>query len=174
MSWVKFHTMVVLSYFLVNVLFALAYLACGPEAIQGSAATSTGGRFFDAFFFSVQTLATIGYGKISPSGFGANTVVAFEALTGLFGFALATGLLFARFSRPNAKILYSEKAVVAPYHDITGFMFRVVNERQNQLIEVAATLTFSRMERHNDRQVRKFYPLPLERTKVTSFRYTGQ
>ena len=103
MSWVKFHTMVVLSYFLVNVLFAFAYLACGSEAIQGSEATSTGGRFFDAFFFSVQTLATIGYGKISPSGFAANIVVAFEALTGLFGFALATGLLFARFSRPNQK-----------------------------------------------------------------------
>lgn len=169
MSWVKFHTMVVLSYFLVNVLFALAYLACGPEAIQGSAATSTGGRFFDAFFFSVQTLATIGYGKISPSGFGANIVVAFEALTGLFGFALATGLLFARFSRPNAKIQYSEKAVIAPFHGITGFMFRIVNERQNQLIEVSATLTYSRMETHNGKQVRKFYSLPLERNKVTFF-----
>ena len=169
MSWVKFHAMVVLSYFLVNVFFALAYLACGPGSIEGSGATSLGGRFFDAFFFSVQTLATIGYGKISPSGFWANIVVAFEALTGLFGFALATGLLFARFSRPNAKIQYSEKAVVAPYHDITGFMFRVVNERKNQLIEVAATLTFSRMEKHNDRLVRKFYSLPLERDKVMFF-----
>ena len=169
MSWVKFHTMVVLSYFLVNVLFAFAYLACGSEAIQGSEATSTGGRFFDAFFFSVQTLATIGYGKISPSGFAANIVVAFEALTGLFGFALATGLLFARFSRPNAKIQYSEKAVIAPFHSITGFMFRIVNERQNQLIEVTATLTFSRMELHNNKQTRRFYPLPLERDKVTFF-----
>ena len=169
MSWMKFHTMVVLSYFLVNVLFAFAYLACGHEAIEGSAATSMGGRFFDAFFFSVQTLATIGYGKISPSGFAANVVVAFEALTGLFGFALATGLLFARFSRPNAKIQYSEKAVIAPFRDITGFMFRIVNERQNQLIEVNATLTFSRMETHKDRQVRKFYPLSLEREKVTFF-----
>ncbi len=169
MSWIKFHTMVVLSYFFVNVFFALAYLACGPEAIQGSAATSTGGRFFDAFFFSVQTLATIGYGKISPSGFGANMIVAFEALTGLFGFALATGLLFARFSRPNAKIQYSEKAVIAPFHDITGFMFRIVNERQNQLIEVSATLTYSRMETHNGKHVRKFYSLPLERNKVTFF-----
>ncbi len=106
---------------------------------------------------------------MSPSGFAANVVVAFEALTGLFGFALATGLLFARFSRPNAKIQYSENAVIAPFHGITGFMFRIVNERQNQLIEVNATLTFSRMETHNGRQVRKFYPLPLERDKVTFF-----
>ena len=169
MSWAKFYTMVVLSYFLVNVFFALAYLACGADAIQGSSALNVGERFFDAFFFSVQTLATIGYGKMSPSGFAANIVVAFEALTGLFGFALATGLLFARFSRPNAKIQYSEKAVIAPFHNITGFMFRIVNERQNQLIEVAATLTYSRVETHNGRQVRRFYPLSLEREKVTFF-----
>jgi len=115
MSWVKFHTMVVLSYFLVNVLFALAYLACGPEAIQGSAATSTGGRFFDAFFFSVQTLATIGYGKISPSGFGANIVVAFEALTGLFGFALATGLLFATVLASECKNPVQRKGSHRPF-----------------------------------------------------------
>jgi inward rectifier potassium channel len=169
MSWLKFYAMVVLSYFLVNVLFALAYLVCGTEAIEGSAAATIEGRFFDAFFFSIQTLATIGYGKMSPSGFAANVVVAFEALTGLFGFALATGLLFARFSRPNAKIQYSEKAVIAPFHDITGFMFRIVNERQNQLIEVNATLTFSRMETHDGRHLRRFYLLPLERDKVTFF-----
>ena len=169
MSWLKFHSMVVLSYFLVNILFALAYLACGSGAIEGSGAISLGQRFFDAFFFSVQTLATIGYGRMSPAGLAANIVVAFEALTGLFGFALATGLLFARFSRPNARIQYSERAVIAPYHDITGFMFRIVNERLNQLIEVNATLTFSRMETHNDKRVRKFYSLPLERNKVTFF-----
>lgn len=169
MSWLKFYSMVVLAYFLVNVIFALAYLACGPGSIEGSGAASLGERFFDDFFFSIQTLATIGYGRMSPAGFAANIIVAFEALTGLFGFALATGLLFARFSRPNAKIRYSDKAVVAPYRDITGFMFRIVNERQNQLIEVTATLTFSRMEKHNDKRVRKFYALPLERTKVTFF-----
>jgi inward rectifier potassium channel len=169
MSWLKFYVMVVLSYFLVNTVFALLYMACGLEAIQGSGATSVGARFFDAFFFSVQTLATIGYGKMTPSGFGANIVVAFEALTGLFGFALATGLLFARFSQPNAKIQYSEKAVVAPFQGITGFMFRIVNERQNQLIEVAATLSYSRIEHVDGRKIRRFYQLPLERSKVVFF-----
>jgi len=169
MSWAKFHSMIVLSYFLVNVIFGFAYMLCGPEALQGSGATTLAGRFLDSFFFSIQTLATIGYGKMSPSGFAANIIVAFEALTGLFGFALATGLLFTRFSRPNAKIQFSEKSVVAPYRDITGFMFRIVNERQNQLIEVAATVTFSRMESHNGKQTRRFYPLMLERQKVTFF-----
>ena len=169
MSWAKFHSIIVVSYFLVNTIFGLLYMACGLQAIEGSAATSPGGRFFDAFFFSVQTLATIGYGKMTPSGFAANVVVAFEALTGLFGFALATGLLFARFSRPNAQIQYSEKAVIAPFHDITGFMFRIVNERRNQLIEVSATLTYSRIEHVNGRNLRRFYQLPLERSKVVFF-----
>jgi inward rectifier potassium channel len=169
MSWVKFHTMVVMAYFLVNIIFGFAYMLCGPAALSGSGASTLAGRFFDAFFFSVQTLATIGYGKMSPSGFASNMIVAFEALTGLFGFALATGLLFARFSRPSAQIQYSEKAVIAPYRGITGFMFRIVNERQNQLIEVNATVTFSRMETHNGKPSRRFYPLSLERQKVTFF-----
>jgi len=169
MSWVKFHSMVVIAYFLVNIFFGCAYLMCGPDALPGSGATSLSGRFFDAFFFSVQTLATIGYGKMSPSGYAANIIVAFEALTGLFGFALATGLLFARFSKPSAQIQYSEKSVIAPYRGTTGFMFRIVNERKNQLIEVNATLTFSRNETHNGKHVRKFYSLSLERQKVTFF-----
>jgi inward rectifier potassium channel len=169
MSWAKFHSMIVLSYFLVNVLFALGYMVCGPGALEGSAAMTLAQQFFDAFFFSVQTLATIGYGRMSPSGFPANILVAAEALTGLFGFALATGLLFARFSRPNAKIQFSEKAVVAPYRNVTGFMFRIVNERRNQIIELEATVAYSRMESHDGKQTRRFYRLALERDKVTFF-----
>ena len=168
-SWAKFHSMIVLSYFLVNLLFAAGYMLCGTGALDGSVATTFTQRFWDAFFFSVQTLATIGYGKMSPSGLASNILVAVEALTGLFGFALATGLLFSRFSRPNAKIRFSEKAVVAPYRDITGFMFRIVNERKNQIIELAATVTFSKMESHNGKQIRRFYRLALERDKVTFF-----
>ncbi len=168
-SWAKFHAMIVLSYFLLNLLFAAGYMLCGPGALDGSSATTFAQRFLDAFFFSVQTLATIGYGKMSPSSLASNILVAAEALAGLFGFALATGLLFSRFSRPNAKIRFSEKAVVAPYRDITGFMFRIVNERKNQIIELAATVTFSKMELHNGKHIRRFYRLTLERDKVTFF-----
>ena len=168
-SWTKFYAMVVVAYFAVNTFFGCAYLLCGPEALQGSTGSTLVGRVFDAFFFSVQTLATIGYGKMSPNGLAPNIIVAFEALTGLFGFALATGLLFARFSRPNAQIQYSEQAVIAPYRGITGFMFRIINERKNQLIEVNATVTFSRMETIDGYSSRRFYPLPLERQKVVFF-----
>ena len=169
MSWPKFHSFIVLAYVLTNVLFAFGYMLCGVGALHGSAAVSVLDRFSDAFFFSVQTLATIGYGGISPSGLPANIIVACEALTGLFGFALATGLLFARFSRPNAQVIFSRKAIIAPYRDIKGFMFRVINERRNQLIEVEIKLTFSRMEMHNGKRVRRFHLLDLERQKVTFF-----
>lgn len=152
-----------------NVAFAAGYLLCGPEALHGSTGSKLGERFLEAFFFSVQTLATIGYGRVSPAGLAANLLVSVEALVGLLGFAFATGLLFSRFSRPIARILFSRKAVVAPYRGITGFMFRIANERSSQLIEVEATVTLSRQETQNGVATRKFYELSLERRRVVFF-----
>ena len=126
-------------------------------------------RFEEAFFFSVQTLATIGYGKLSPAGHLANILVTLEALLGLLGFALATGILFARFSRPQARILFSETAVVAPYRGSTGLMFRVANERTSQLMEVEATVTLARLETKDDQRMRRFHELALERKRVIFF-----
>ena len=157
------------AYLLLNLLFAGLYLLCGPGALHGATAVSPGDRFLEAFFFSVQTLATIGYGRLSPEGSAANALVAVEALVGLLGVAFATGLSFARFSRPLAHILYSDRAVIAPYRGGTGFMFRVINERRNQLIEVKARVAFSRMVSENGRRIRKFEPLSLERTTVQFF-----
>jgi inward rectifier potassium channel len=103
LSWTRFLGLVVVFYLATNGLFALGYLACGPQAIQGMGPETTGGsEFLRAFFFSVQTFATIGYGHLAPSGVAANLLVTVESLFGLLGFALATGLLFARFSRPTA------------------------------------------------------------------------
>jgi len=168
-SWPRFYVVVVLAYLLTNGLFACGYLLCGPLALHGVSGTSTGERAVDAFFFSVQTLATIGYGRINPVGLAANVLVAVEAFVGLLGFAMATALAFARFSRPNAKILFSEKAVIAPYRGLTAFEFRIINERTNQLVEVEAKVMFSRMETHEGRRVRRFHPLPLERDRVAFF-----
>ena len=166
--WV-FYAVILSTYVLVNLLFAVAYLLCGAGALHGSVAVTPGQRFLEAFFFSVQTLATIGYGRLSPDGSAANSLVAVEALVGLLGVAFATGLSFARFSRPLAHILYSRQAVVAPYRGGTGFMFRVINERRNQLIEVTARVTLSRMVEEGGRRLRKFEPLLLERTTVLFF-----
>jgi len=165
-SWIRFHTIVALSYFVTNVAFAGGYLLCGPGALRGVEAQGTWDQFLEAFFFSVQTLATIGYGRISPIGVPANALVSIEALVGLLGFALVTGLLFARFSRPSANIKFSTSAVIAPYHGITAFEFRLANGRSNQLIEVNVSLNFSRDETHNGVTDRKFYQLPLERKSV--------
>jgi inward rectifier potassium channel len=125
--------------------------------------------FARAFFFSVETFSTIGYGTIAPVGFAANVVVTVEALAGLLWLALATGLLFARFSRPTAKIMFSRTAVIAPYRGIQAFEFRIANLRRSQLIEVQATVMFTRFEEHGGRPVRRYYQLPLERSAVVFF-----
>ncbi len=169
-SWTRFFLLIIGGYILANLLFATAYVLCGPDALRNGAGAAVGGSFFEAFFFSVQTLSTIGYGALAPNGLAANIVVSMEALAGLLGFALVTGILFARFSRPSASILYSRNAVIAPYRDITGFMFRIANEHSNQLIEVSATvtLTWDATDGEGNRK-RNFYALPLERQKVVFF-----
>src|SRR3954468_17086951 len=125
-SWTGFFGVVSLTYLVLNLVFAVAYVACGPEALLGAGATMRGGRFSQAFFFSIQTFATIGYGQIGPNGMAANIVVTIEALLGLMYQALATGLLFARFTRPVAALLFSRRAVVGPYTNGQGLMFRIV------------------------------------------------
>jgi inward rectifier potassium channel len=169
LSWSKFLGLVVVSFLAVNAVFALLYLACGPGALQGATAAEMGGnRFLRAFFFSVETFATIGYGHISPAGLAANLVVTLESLFGLLGFALATGLLFARFSRPTARIVFSDRALIAPYQKVTAFEFRIVNSRSNQLIEVQCQVLLVRLK-SRDGGEREFLPLTLERNKVTFF-----
>ncbi len=169
MSWWRFNAIVVMLYLIVNLAFAGLYMAVGVEHLVGIDGRSALERFLDAFFFSTQTFTTVGYGRINPVGIGANTLSALESLTGLLAFALATGLLYGRFSRPVAKILYSKFAVIAPYQGVTGFMFRTANERVNQLIEVECVVNLSLSKLVNGRMVRQFYELELERSKVNFF-----
>ncbi|MFL5485635.1 MAG: ion channel, partial [Gemmatimonadaceae bacterium] len=132
-SWLKFLGFVTVIYVAVNGLFAVAFLLCGPNALQSSAGSFGGQPFYRAFFFSVDTFATIGYGNIVPVGVAANTLVTVEALLNIVGIALATGVIFARFSRPSARIIYSRNAVVAPYRGNTALEFRIANARSSQL-----------------------------------------
>lgn len=169
MSWGAFFLLLVGFYFGVNILFGVGYFLCGQEALHGTRALTGGDRLLEDFFFSVQTLATIGYGGLSPSGLAANMLVTIQALIGGLGFALATGLVFARFSRPSAKIIFSEKAIIAPYQDMTAFEFRIVNANSNELVDVNATVTLSRVEEHHGKRVRQFHTLTLERDQVRFF-----
>jgi inward rectifier potassium channel len=169
-SWTGFLGVVSASYLALNLAFAIAYLACGPDALLGAGATMLGGRFTQAFFFSIQTFATIGYGQIAPNGLSANLVVTIEALVGLMYQALATGLLLARFTRPTAALLFSRNAVIGPYGTGEGLMFRLANRRRNEIIELEAQVLFSSMEADGrGGLVRRYTPLALERNKVTFF-----
>ena len=168
-SWPRFLAFLSASYLVINTIFALAYMACGPAALTGMTAASVGGEFFRAFFFSVETFATIGYGNIVPVGIPANFLVTLEALLNIVGVALATGVVFARFSRPVAKILYSRSALIAPYRSGSAFEFRIANARTSQIIELEAKVSLSRLEPSADGRVRKFHDLKLERNKVVFF-----
>lgn len=167
-SWTRFQLLVLAAYIAANLLFGIGYFLCGPGALLGSEARTPLERFGECFFFSVQTLGTIGYGRMSPQGLAANILVTMQALAGLMGFAFATGLLFARFSRPSARILFSENALIAPYGEGRALMFRVMNARvASELTEVHATVTFSAMQERDGKRARRFFPLTLEREKVT-------
>ncbi len=165
--WWMFFGITAGSYLLANAAFGLAYLACGPNALGSNTAGMEHHTFLRAFFFSVQTISTIGYGQVVPIGIVANTLVTLEALAGLIGFAIVTGLLFARFSRPSARMLFSRHAVIAPYRGIAAFEFRVANARRNELIEVAAKVLLTRFEMVDGVHTRRYYPLALERDRVT-------
>jgi inward rectifier potassium channel len=167
MEWWKFGVFVLSFYSLCNLFFASLYFwVAGPAGFHGPPDERIGRGFLQAFFISVQIFSTIGFGSITPSGLEANVIVAIESLSGLLAFALITGLLFARFSRPTAKIIFSDYALIAPYRGIRAFEFRITNGRSNQLIEVEAKVIFSRFEQVDGISVRKFYPLALERDKV--------
>jgi inward rectifier potassium channel len=170
MPWWTFGLTVISFYALSNVVFAALYIwVGGPSPFRGTIDSRIGDGFLQAFFFSVQTFSTIGFGNITPAGVAANVIVSFESLAGLLSFALITGLLFARFSRPTAKIIFSKWAIVAPYRGTKAFEFRITNGRSNQLIEVEAKVIFSRFENVDGASLRRFYPLKLERDKVAFF-----
>jgi inward rectifier potassium channel len=173
-SWSGFIAVVALLYLVLNIVFAVAYVACGADALAGPGSHMLGGRFSQAFFFSIQTFATIGYGQIGPNGLGANIIVTIEALVGLMYQALATGLLFARFARPTAAILFSEHAIVAPYADMQALEFRIANQRRrNEIIELEAQVLYTAFEADGrGGLVRRYRLLPLERNKVTFFPLT--
>jgi inward rectifier potassium channel len=166
MSWTKFNLLVLVSYFLLNCIFACIYFLIGIDQIAGMTRGDGNHEFWEAFFFSAQSFTTVGYGRVSPVGYGAEVLSSFESLMGLLALALATGLLYGRFSRPTARILYSSKALVAPYKSISGLMFRIANARNNQLIEAEAQFIFSINTDVNGEIKRTFHNLKLEIEKI--------
>ncbi len=164
MSWIKFILLVCVSYSVINLIFAAAYVFIGIEELSVTRSNLKWENLYEAFFFSSQTITAVGYGRVNPTGFWSGLVSSVESLLGLMVFALITGLIYGRFSRPHARILYSEHAIVAPYQEINALMFRVANKRSSELIEVEAKLVYTYYD--PDHKKRIYKNLKLERNKV--------
>lgn len=169
MSWIKFILIVFAAYIATNTFFALLYFMIGTENLTNATGDTGWQKFLDAFFFSSQSLTTVGYGRVAPVSVAASTIAAFESMIGLLGFALATGLLYGRFSRPNAKILHSKNILIAPHREGTALMFRLANKRESQLVDVEVQVTLKRNTVENGIEVRQFIPLVLESHRLNMF-----
>ena len=168
MSVTRFFIIILLFYILINLLFAFIYLAIGVEHLGGMYATTLLEKFGEAYFFSAQTFTTVGYGRINPTGFITSAVAALEALVGLLSFAIATGLLYGRFSKPQAFLRFSENALIAPYKDGLAIMLRVVPFKNINLTDAEAKLSVVLLLEENGTVANKFFLLDLEYSRVNS------
>ena len=167
-SWSRFLGIGISLFSAANALFALAYLIPG-DAISNARP----GSFADAFFFSIQTMATIGYGVMAPATFYANLIVTIETGFGLIFLAVATGLVFARFSRPTARVLFSRVAVIAPHNGVQTLSFRAANLRHNQILQAEVGVVLLRDEETREgERIRRFYDLKLARARSPVFAMT--
>jgi inward rectifier potassium channel len=164
----KFLVIIVLFYFIVNLVFASIYYMVGVENLKGITSSSSIEKFGQAFFFSIQTFTTVGYGHISPSGFLASFVAAVEALFGLLSFAIATGLFYGRFSKPKAHLLFSSNALIAPYGKGIALMLRLTPFKNTNFTDAEAKITLAMVIEEKGKLVNKFYILDLEMAKVNS------
>ncbi|MDX1913698.1 MAG: ion channel [Saprospiraceae bacterium] len=170
MPWRRFFLLIFSFFLLLNIFFSGLYLLIGIEQFNGVTLGDGWHNFMQAFFFSSQTLTTVGYGHIIPNGVIISILASFESFLGLLAFALMTGLLYGRFSRPTAKIVFSDNLLVAPYRDSKGLMFRMGNSGKSELIETEVQVLLAFNQREEDGSLsRKFYPLDLEINKINFF-----
>lgn len=166
----KFALFIFGSFIAANLFFTLIYLIPGKQQFVGIIAHTPVHYFIELFFFSSQTFTTVGYGRINPVGLFADAVASFEAFTGLLSFTVVTSLVYGRFSRPRAYIRFSDEALISPYKDIKGLMFRFVSYKEKHTltnVEVIVTLGMTIME--DGKEAFKFYRLDLERERIDSF-----
>ena len=165
----KFIVVILLFYVAINLLFTSVYLLVGTDQLQGMIGATPWIKFKEVFYFSTQTFTTVGYGRVNPIGDGVNIVASLESLTGLLSLAIGTGLIYGRFARPRAYLIFSEHALISPYKDGTALMFRFVNYKdKHSLTDVELKLTVGLKITENGNLIYNYYTLPLERDKVDS------
>jgi inward rectifier potassium channel len=164
----KFWLLIGLSFISINLIFATIYVLIGIEHLSGVTDGSGLAKFAEAFFFSAQTLTTVGYGRISPTGTGTSAVAALEGFVGLMGLALASGLFYGRFSRPRAFLKFSENALISPYKDGAALMFRTVPYKNHHLMDAEVKLTASMRLNEDGVERNKFFGLDVEFSKINA------
>lgn len=165
----KFISAILVFFVCINLIFTGIYFLLGADQLTGLLAQSSWGKFKELYFFSTQTFTTVGYGRINPVGDGANLVASIEALSGLLSFALATGLIYGKFSRPRAHLVFSDHAVIAPFRGGTGLMFRFAcYKERHALTDVEVQVNLALKVQENGKSVYRFYDLPLERSRIES------
>jgi inward rectifier potassium channel len=173
MTWWKFTLFVVIYFIVINLMFTCLYYFTGPDGLKGIEGTTEYDKFLGAFFFSTQTFSTVGFGSISPSSHSASSIAALESMIGVLGYALATGLLYGRFSRPKVRLLFSENAIIAPFKEGKAFQFRIANKMRNsQISDMECRVTLAKLENENGVMIRRFRPLELELKKIVFFPMT--
>jgi inward rectifier potassium channel len=165
----KFIAVILVFYFVINLLFTSVYLLIGADQLQGMISNDGWRRFKEVFYFSTQTFTTVGYGRINPVGDAANIIASLEALTGFLSFAIATGLIYGRFAKPKAYLDFSNMALVSPYKGGAGLMFRFATYKdRHTLTNVEIKVNIALRTEENGRATYAFYDLTLERYKVDS------
>jgi inward rectifier potassium channel len=163
----QFTCVLVSTFILVNLLYTGIYLLIGTDQLQGIATRTAWGTFKEVYFFSTETFTTVGYGRVNPIGDGANFLASIEAMSGFLSFAVATGLIYGRFARPKAHLVFSDHAVVAPYKDGTALMFRFVSYKNHHtLSDVHVQTNIAMLVQENGHSSYRYFELKLERNKI--------
>lgn len=168
LSSTKFLLVILLFFLGINFIFACIYSLIGIEHLGGLSASNNLEKFGEAYFFSAQTFTTVGYGRINPTGLMASAVASLEALLGLLTFAIATGLFYARFSKPRAFLKFSDNTLLAPYKDGLAIMLRIAPFKNNNLTDAEAKLTVGLTLEEDGKMVNRFFFLDLEYSQVNA------
>ncbi len=165
----KFMSVILLFYVAINLIFTFIYFFIGSSEIEGLPNGNDWQIFKELFYFSTETFTTVGYGRVNPVGDAANLVSGIESLTGLLSLAIATGLIYGRFSKPRSYLVFSDHALVSPYKEMTGLMFRFAAFKdKHSLTDLEVRVNIGMQVSENEKPIYKYFSLDLERSRVES------